>query len=228
MTNTSKYEKYSLEYAASMLANTMMTKYKTKHPENTQLVSSDELVRLVSIHSLGAAAAGLGISWLPALGSLAATGAMTMFIWSMYLHINDCLGLRFSKVALKTILSAVLSNMGQGLIYIAGTLTISTLLSLTGLGAVASSVMMAALDYAVVMVGGILYLKLITALVESGEDPQALSEDQLKNQTESIVQSENIREMLKTECENYKAGRKDGSITGKETVELHPEAEAKA
>jgi len=228
MTNTSKYDKYSLEYTASILANTMMTKYQAKHPENTQSVSGDELVRLVSIHSLGAAAAGLGISYLPGLGSLAATGAMSMFIWSMYLHINDCLGLRFSKVALKTVLSAIISNLGQGLIYIAGTMTISTLLSLTGLGTVLSSFMMAALDYAVVMVGGILYLKLITALVESGKDPQSISECELKEQTESIVQSENIRDMLKTECNNYKAGRKDGSITGKETVELHPEAEAKA
>lgn len=219
-------EKYSLDAVAAKLADTMMTKYRAKHPENTEIVSTDKLVQTVQNYALAAAAAGLGVSWLPGIGGIAATGAMITFIWSMYFRINECLGLKFSTVALKSLAAAFLTNLGQAAVYVVGTTLLSTALSLTGIGNLAASLMMAALDYAVLIVSGILYLRLITSLVEIGRDPESLSEDELKECSAELVKGENVRKALANEIRNYKAGRKNGSISGEESVELPQGAEA--
>ena len=179
-----------------------------------------DLAEIVKVHALGAAASGLGIAWLPGVGSAAAMTAMVGFIWSMYFRINYRLGLKFSKVAVKSLASAVLSNLTQGAISVVGTVALSTVLSLTGIGNGASSLIMAALDYSIVMVGGILYLKLLNGQMGAGKDPADMSPRDVEIKMEDVMKGENIAALLKTESRNYKDGRKNGSITGNEEVDL--------
>ena len=145
---------------------------------------------------------------------------MTGFIWSMYFRINNRLGLKFSKVAVKSLASAMLSNISQAAISVAGTVVLSSVLSLTGVGGVASSAIMAAMDYSIVMVGGIIYLKLLNKLMKAGASPDDMSATEMEIELDQVMRGENIASLLKEQKQNYKKGKKEGTITGKEFVDI--------
>ena len=181
---------------------------------------SQDLAEIVKTHALGAAASGIGVAWLPGVGSGAALAAMAGFIWTMYFRINYRLGLKFSKVAMKSLASAVLSNLMQGAVSVVGSVALATVLSLTGIGNAASSLIMAALDCSVVMVGGILYLKLLNGLMGAGTDPSEMTPREIEIKMDDVMKGENIESLLRNESRKYKEGRKNGTITGNETVEI--------
>lgn len=181
---------------------------------------SQDLAEIVKTHALGAAASGIGVAWLPGVGSGAALAAMAGFIWTMYFRINYRLGLKFSKVAMKSLASAVLSNLMQGAVSVVGSVALATVLSLTGIGNAAPSLIMAALDCSVVMVGGILYLKLLNGLMGAGTDPSEMTPREIEIKMDDVMKGENIESLLRSESRKYKEGRKNGTITGNETVEI--------
>ena len=209
----------ALENEANKLAKAMTPKLNPNCIDKQDKTMSQDLAEIVKTHALGAAASGVGVAWLPGVASGAALAAMVGFIWSMYFRINYRLGLKFSKVAMKSLASAVLSNLMQSAISVVGSVALATVLSLTGIGNAASSLIMAALDYSVVMVGGILYLKLLNGLMGAGNDPSEMSPTEIEIQMNDVMRGENIEALLKSESRSYKAGRKNGTITGNETVE---------
>lgn len=209
----------TLENEASKLAQAMTPKLNPNCIDQQDKTMSQDLAEIVKTHALGAAASGVGVAWLPGVGSGAALAAMVGFIWSMYFRINYRLGLKFSKVAMKSLASAVLSNLMQGAISVVGSVALATVLSLTGIGNAASSLIMAALDYSVVMVGGILYLKLLNGLMGAGNDPSEMTPQEIEIKMEDVMKGENIESLLKNESRSYKAGRRAGTITGNETVD---------
>lgn len=210
----------ALENEANKLAKAMTPKLNPNCIDQQDKTMSQDLAEIVKTHALGAAASGVGVAWLPGVGSGAALAAMVGFIWSMYFRINYRLGLKFSKVAMKSLASAVLSNLMQSAISVVGSVALATVLSLTGIGNAASSLIMAALDYSVVMVGGILYLKLLNGLMGAGNDPSEMSPTEIEIQMKDVMRGENIEALLKSESHSYKTGRKNGTITGNETVDI--------
>ena len=202
----------ALENEANKLAKAMTPKLNPNCIDQQDKTMSQDLAEIVKTHALGAAASGVG--------SGAALAAMVGFIWSMYFRINYRLGLKFSKVAMKSLASAVLSNLMQSAISVVGSVALATVLSLTGIGNAASSLIMAALDYSVVMVGGILYLKLLNGLMGAGNDPSEMTPREIEIRMDDVMRGENIEALLKNESRSYKAGRKNGTITGNETVDI--------
>lgn len=215
----------SLFTAATKLEKAMSPRLNAECVDKQDTTMAQDLAEIVKKHALGAAASGLGVAWIPGVGSTAAMLSMTGFIWSMYFRINYRIGLKFSKVMLKTLASAVMSNLAQGALSVIGATVVAGLLSLTGAGNVFASAIMAALDYSVVMVGGILYLKLLTGLFGAGSDPNHMSEKELVVAMEDVIHNENISDMLKASKKEYTAERKKGNFTGDETVELVDDAE---
>ena len=210
----------ALEKEANKLAEAMTPKLNPNCVDQQDKTMSQDLAEIVKTHALGAAASGVGVAWLPGVGSGAALAAMVGFIWSMYFRINYRLGLKFSKVAMKSLASAVLSNLMQSAISVVGSVALATVLSFTGIGNAASSLIMAALDYSVVMVGGILYLKMLNGLMGAGNDPSEMTPREIEIRMDDVMRGENIEALLKNESRSYKAGRKNGTITGKETVDV--------
>ena len=210
----------ALENEASKLAKAMTPKLDPLCVDQQDKTLSQDLAEIVKIHALGAAASGVGVAWLPGVGSTAALAAIVGFIWSMYFRINYRLGLKFSKVAVKSLASAILSNLMQAVLSTVGSVALATVLSLTGFGNGAASLIMAALDYSVVMVGGILYLKLLNGLMGAGKNPEEMLPQEIEIKMDEVMKGENIESLLKSESRSYKAGRKNGTITGKETVDI--------
>lgn len=196
------------------------------HPWVNKELKSETLVNIVRVHAMGAAAAGLGVSWLPGAGSIISLAANVGFIWSMYFRINKAIGLKISKSILKTLAAAVLSNLAQSVISLIGTFTIGSLVSLIpGVGNVLSSIVTAAMDYAVVVVGGIIYLKLLTNLLADGKNPAEMSVKELKAAVAQVISEEDVDTMLKEARDEYKEARKNGTVTGKETIDLESDQE---
>lgn len=189
-------------------------------PLNTEnLMEREDLLSLIKSHALGGAAAGLGIAWLPGAGSVICSAVAITALWSMYFRINKCIGLKTSKVFLRTIASAMLSNIAQSAILFVGGTALAGLLSLTGIGGVASSVIMASLDYAVIYIGGLMYLKLLTKLMKAGQDPSHMRPEEMEISIRETLKDEDINALIRQYAGDYKRGRKNGTITGEETYE---------
>ena len=193
------------------------------YKEAIEGTGAKEIEEIINTHALGAAAAGLGVAWIPGAGGTAALMAVAGFIWSMYYRINKKIGIPISKAAAKSLGSAVLSNLAANAMLLVGGTVLVTALSFTGIGNVFSSLIMAALDYAVVMVAGVIYLKLLTKLFKAGHDLGSMSDSDLKSAEEGVIRSENVNKMLKDAKKQYTFAYKKGTVSGKETVDLEEE-----
>jgi hypothetical protein len=184
---------------------------------------AEEIEEVINFHAVGAAASGLAAGWIPGAGGTAALMASVGFIWSMYYRINKKIGIPLSKTVVKSLGSAVLTNLASTAIALVGGTVVATALSFTGLGNFASSLIMAGLDYAVVIVSGVIYLKLLTKLFNAGKDLANISAEELKSEAEKIMRTENINQMLKDSKNEYKEAYKSGRVSGKESVTLEDE-----
>ena len=180
-------------------------------------VDVDKIVEIVQKHSLGAAASGLGSGWLPGAGSLIAAGVAAGFVWSMYYRINQELGIQTSKNLLKTIASAVLVNIGQ---YVAVLISASIALSFIPVGNIGASVIIASLNYAAVLTAGVVYMKLMISLIQSGRDISGMTEEELKKATQKAASEIDVKGMLKSAQSEYKRARKSGEVTGDEECDV--------
>lgn len=194
-----------------MLAKAGVALGKALHKASPQLLGQ-EISDLVEKHAIGAAAAGLGVAWLPAAGSTAALAVCAGFVWSMYFRINSKIGVPFSKHILKSVATAIGTNLAASA---AGTVLFSTVLSLPcflGLGNIAASAIMAGVSFALTWSCGLVYLKVLTRFAEANVDYNKLSEEDLKAMAKDVLEKENIKEMMKQAKEQFKAAKERGDI----------------
>lgn len=159
--------------------------------------SSDGVKKALITNSMGAAASSLAAGFLPGVGALAATAASVGFIWRMYIQINEALHISISKNKLKSLASALLSNLVTGLGGAAAIEVSAAALSLVpGIGIFSASVLLSAVNYALVYVAGLVYIRMLTNLFHANADISAMSEDQIK------VTASNIFEQNKKEFKN--------------------------
>lgn len=184
---------------------------------------AEKIEEIINVHAIGAAAAGLASGWIPGAGGTAALMASVGFICSMYYRINEKIGIPLSKTVVKSLGAVILTTVAGSAIGLAAGAMLATALSFTGIGNFFSSLIMASLDYAVVLVSGIIYLKLLVGLFKAGNDPASMSESDLKSAAKNVINSEDVNQMLKDAKDAYKKARKEGKVSGKESVVLEDE-----
>ena len=163
-----------------------------------------EIADIVKFHSVGAAAA-VASGWVPGFGGLAAVGINAGFIWTMYGRINSKIGLPFSENVVKSIATGIATNLAAGF---TGSLVLSTLFSfIPGIGSVGASAIVGGTCYALTLASGFVYLKLLTKLFLSRQDPAQMDLDSLKDAASQVIASENIKDIIS----NAKAGYKPPS-----------------
>lgn len=118
----------------------------------------NEIADVVKLHSKLA----VGSAWIPVPGADVAAGAAT--IWTMYLRINSKLCMELGESVIKTIASAVCTNLVS---YAAVSGVGSALKLIPGLGTVAGAVMMSAALYAVTLCSGYVYIQSLTYLLKN-------------------------------------------------------------
>lgn len=118
-----------------------------------------EIADVVKLH----AKLAVGSAWVPVPGADVAAGAVN--IWTMYLRINGKIGMKLGESILKTIASAVATNLaGYAAVLAVG----GALKFIPGIGSIGGAVVMSGALYAVTLASGYVYLKALTALIKKG------------------------------------------------------------
>lgn len=151
-----------------------------------------EIADVVKLH----AKLAVGSAWVPIPGADVAAGAVN--IWSMYLRINGKIGMKFGESVLKTIASAVATNLAS---YAAVLAVGGALKFIPGLGSLSGALVMSGALYAVTLASGYVYLRALTALLKRND---VLSEEQLQESINSFMKNNS------TEIKNFiDAAKKD-------------------
>lgn len=161
----------------------------------------DEVAKIVNTSAIGATVSGLASAWIPGVGGTIATGICIGFVWRMYLQINKKVGLSLEDNIVKTIASGIITNLAGTIV---GSLILSTVLTfIPGLGNISASIIMAGVCYAITLVSGIVYIKILTNIFIRKKQ-QNISAEDIKKEYDNMDKEE-IKEMLK---EQIKEGKK--------------------
>lgn len=143
--------------------------------------------------------AGTGLIPIPGVD----IAAMIANTWTMYVRINEVIGISFSENALKSIATGI----GTNLITIIPGLAIAKLGGfiskfIPGVGTAVGMAVDASVNYAIVYVMGVVYLKAITAILKN---KTPLTEESLHDATKTTLQDkEFVRNVYSTAKEQHK------------------------
>jgi uncharacterized protein (DUF697 family) len=139
-----------------------------------------ELSDIIKQHALAAT----GIAFIPVPG--ADLAAMVANTWTMYVRINNAVGVSFGENALKSIASGIAGNLAAAMPAIAlGLAAESVLKFIPGLGTIGGIAIGAATNVAVMYVAGKVYLKALEVLLDNG---RPLTEENLKMAARDVTQ----------------------------------------
>jgi uncharacterized protein (DUF697 family) len=177
-----------------------------------------ELKNILTQHAIGAAAATVTVAWVPVAGVAAWIGILSAVVFSMFYRINKQLGVSLSKKLIKSIAASIISSLSGAVVGL--TVAGATLAFVPVLGSIGSSILLAAMAYALSNVAGYIYIKLMTSLSLSGTDLSSITEEHLKDLANEMIKNEDIGQMVKDAQEEYKAAKKAGTISGEEKIDL--------
>lgn len=169
-----------------------------------------EIAEVVKFHSKGAAVAALASGWIPGVGATAAVTIAAGFVWTMYSRINGKIDLPLTENIVKSIASGVATNLAA---YAVGSVVFASAFSLfPGLGNVASAAIIGGTCYALTLASGFVYLKILTNVFTSGNDPSAMTAENLKKMAKTVTENEDIKAVMKEAKEAFKAAKERGEI----------------
>lgn len=162
--------------------------------------------------SIAAAVAGVGTGWLPGAGALVASVAWVAAIWGMYVKVNIDLGISIKKNVLKSLASALLTNIiasaGSYILMIVASFLLSFIPGFGTVGAVAIDGM---IGYITVFASGVLYINLLTKLFKAGKG-FTFTEEEAKGLAKDIVDESDMRTIIKEGRDAYKEDKKAGKF----------------
>ena len=161
-----------------------------------------------------AAAVASGVAGVaPGFAGVAAALTQTGFVWATYVKINKTLGISMSENTAKFIGSTIVTNLITNAGAFVAVLIGSSILSIIpGVGTAAAIALNAALGYTIVYVSAIIYLKLITRMMQSDGTLKVSESDDTKHIIRDIINESNIKDMVKEGKASYNQAKEDGSI----------------
>ncbi len=159
-----------------------------------------------------AAIAGVGSGWLPGAGALVASAAWVATIWGMYVMINKDLGISIKDNILKSLASALLTNIlasaGSLILMFIGSMLLSFIPGLGSAGAIAID---GFIGYITVFTSGVLYIKLLTKLFKAGKGFN-IADGDVKKVADDIVNESDISEIIKEGKQAFNEDKKAGKF----------------
>lgn len=178
--------------------------------DGTKIESIKETINNFAIAS---AVAGLAAAVFPGVAGVVAMLTQTGFIWATYVQINKTLGISMSEHTAKFLASAIITNIatnaGATLAAYAAAAVIS-FIPLLGQALAAATV--AALGYMMVYVAAVIYLMVISRLMQPNGKLEVKEDDDTKHIIEEIIKKNNIKEIIKEGRDSYKKAKADGSL----------------
>lgn len=161
-----------------------------------------------------AAAVASGVAGVaPGFAGVAAALTQAGFVWATYVKINKTLDISMSENTAKFIGSAIVTNLVTSAGAFIAILVGSSILSLVPvLGQAAAITLNAGLGYTIIYVSAIIYLKLITRMMQPDGTLHVEESDDTKHIIRDIINKSNIKDMVKEGKASYKQAKEDGSI----------------
>lgn len=161
-----------------------------------------------------AAAVASGVAGVaPGFAGVAAALTQAGFVWATYVNINKTLDISMSENTAKFIGSAIVTNLVTSAGAFIAILVGSSILSLVPvLGQAAAIALNAGLGYTIIYVSAIIYLKLITRMMQPDGTLHVAESDDTKHIISDIINKSNIKDMIKEGKVSYKQAKEDGSI----------------
>lgn len=167
----------------------------------------------ISGYAIAAAIASGVAGVAPGFAGVAATLPQAGFVWATYVKINKTLGISMSENTAKFIGSAIVTNLVTSAGAFIAVLVGSSILSIVPvLGQAAAIALNAGLGYTIVYVSAIIYLKLITKLMQPDGTLKVSESDDTKHIIRNIIKESNIKDMVKEGKTAYKQAKEDSSI----------------
>lgn len=180
----------------------------------------ENMAKIVRQHAIASTAVSLA-SAIPGAGAVACVVCQTAVVYSMYVRMNNALGIRLSKNVVKSVASAVVANIATNAATLVGGVVASAVLSvIPGVGSVASTVLMGGIGYATVMISGLVYAKMLCALAKNDKNVETMSEDEIKEAVKAELNKRDVNQDFKTFTKEYKQEKKNGAFENAEAVEL--------
>ena len=178
--------------------------------DGTQIENIKEIINNFAIAS---AVSGLAAATIPGVAGVVAMLTQSGFIWATYVKINKTLGISMSEHTAKFLGSAIMTNIatnaGATLAAYAGAAIISFI---PLFGQVLSAVMVSALGYMMVYTAAVIYLMLISKLMQPDGTLKVAEDDDTKHIIQDIIKQNNIEDIIKEGRNSYKKAKADGSI----------------
>ena len=161
-----------------------------------------------------AAAVASGVAGVaPGFAGVAAALTQAGFVWATYVKINKTLGISMSENTAKFIGSAIVTNLITNAGAFVAVLIGSSILSIIpGVGTAAAIALNAALGYTIVYVSAIIYLKLITRMMQPDGTLKVSESDDTKHIIRNIIKESNIKDIVKEGKAAYKQARREGRM----------------
>ncbi|MEJ8770332.1 zinc ribbon domain-containing protein [Prevotella sp. HCN-7019] len=174
-----------------------------------------------------AAAISSGVAGIaPGFAGVAAALPQAGFVWATYVKINKTLNISMSENTAKFIGSAIVTNLITSAGAFVAVLIGSSIVSIILGAQVVSVAMNAALGYTIVYVSAIIYLKLITRMMQPDGTLKVSESDDTKHIIHDIIKESNIKDMVKEGKAAYKQAKKDGSFDRAKNIKKCPKCGA--
>lgn len=161
-----------------------------------------------------AAAVASGVAGVASgIAGVAAVLTQAGFVWATYVKINQKLDISMSENTAKFIGSAIITNLVTNAGAFVAMLLGSTLLSFIPIAGTAAAIALnASLGYVLVYAAAVIYLKLITRMVQPDGTLHVAESDDTKHIIRDIIKDTDIKEIVKEGKEAYKQAKDDGSL----------------
>ena len=162
-----------------------------------------------------AAAIASGVAGIaPGFAGVAAALTQAGFVWATYVKINKTLGISMSENTAKFIGSAIVTNLITNAGAFVAVLIGSSILSVVPVvGQAAAIALNAGLGYTIVYVSAIIYLKLITRMMQPDGTLKVSESDDTKHIIRNIIKESNIKDMVKEGKAAYKQAKRTVVLT---------------
>lgn len=171
------------------------------------------ITETISNYAIAAAVASAVAGVAPGVAGVAAALTQAGFVWATYVKINKTLGISMSENTAKFIGSAIVTNLvtnaGSFIVVLVGS---SILSIIPGIGTAASVALSAALGYTIIYVSAIIYLKLISRMMQADGTLNISETEDTKHIIRNIIKESNIKDMIQEGKASYKKAKEDGSI----------------
>lgn len=173
----------------------------------------ENIKNIIGDYAIAAAVASGVAGVAPGFAGVAAALTQAGFVWATYVQINKTLNISMSENTAKFIGSAIVTNLVTSAGAFIAILIGSSILSMVPvLGQAAAIALNAGLGYTIIYVSAIIYLKLITHMMQPDGTLHVAESDDTKHIIRDIIKESNLKDMIKEGKASYKQAKEDGSI----------------